>query len=113
MPHIGELQVIQAVEPFIAPALLNSWVDFGAGFNPCGYQRVGSFVRLRGLIKSGVVPATAFTLPVGYRPANIELLNAISNNALGRIDIQTNGDAIIRVGSNVYFSLDGMTFLAV
>lgn len=102
-----------AVEAWIAPSLTNSWADYGSPFNPSGYYRDPyGVVHLRGTIKSGVVGSSAFTLPSGYRPANTELFAAISNGAVGRAAVDNSGGVTPDVGSNVYFSLDGMTFRA-
>ncbi|KKK52619.1 hypothetical protein LCGC14_3103070, partial [marine sediment metagenome] len=53
---------------WIAPTLLNSWVNYAATYDTTGYMKDGfGFVHLKGLVKSGVA-GTIFTLPVGYRP---------------------------------------------
>jgi hypothetical protein len=98
---------------WIAPTLLNSWVNFGGGFNNAGYYKDPfGVVRLRGMVKSGVVGNAVFNLPAGYRPANEELFVAISNGALGRVDVYPSGDVGATSGSNAWFSLDGLTFRA-
>ena len=56
---------------WIAPTLLNSWVNFDAVRNTAGYLiEPGGRVWIKGLVKNGTaVAGTAiFTLPVGYRP---------------------------------------------
>lgn len=97
---------------WVAPTLLNSWVNFGAGFNNAGYRKEGTIVRLRGVVKTGTPGATSvvFTLPVGFRPPATELLVVISNDAIGRCDVQSGGSVIATVGSTTYFSLDGISF---
>ncbi|NOV28012.1 hypothetical protein E5S69_31495 [Cupriavidus necator] len=101
------------VEAWIAPTLLNSWVNFGGGFNNAGYYKdLSGVVHLRGMVKSGVIGNAVFNLPAGYRPANEELFVAISNGALGRVDIYPSGDVGATSGSNSWLSLDGMTFRA-
>ena len=62
------------------------------------------------LFRSGLA---IFTLPVGYRPTKQELFVAASNNAFGRFDIDISGNVALIVGSNVWASMDGMTFRAV
>lgn len=47
-----------------------------------------------------------FTLPVGYRPVQPRhsyIVNA--NNAVGRVDVRSNGEVRAVVGSNAYLSL--------
>jgi len=104
-----------AGDAYTAPTLLNSWANFGSGYNTAGYAKdPGGVVRLRGLISGGTATAgtVLFTLPVGYRPAARELFVVLSNNAIGRVDIETNGNVTIQIGSNVYLQLDGLTFRA-
>lgn len=101
------------VEQFIAPTLLNSWVNFGSGFNDAGfYKDPFGIVHLRGLIKNGTISAAAFTLPAGYRPIGKEVLSGYTNTGPGRFDVATNGDITPVSGGNGFFSLDGGTFRA-
>ena len=94
------------------PVLVNSWVNFGLGYNNAGYTRDRSgVVRLRGRIKSGTLPASAFLLPVGYRPINDNLFAVDSNSAYGMVWVKSGGDVYINNGSNVSVSLDGISFL--
>ena len=107
-------QQVSQPEAFIAPTLLNSWVNFDTTFNSAGYYKDSfGIVHLRGLVKSGTVGVAIFTLPTGYRPVKTELFANVSNNAFGRIDIDVSGNVILTTGSNVSASLDGMTFRAV
>lgn len=94
------------------PAFENSWVNYdtltfyGARFwkDPMG------LVRIEGLIKSGTIPAAAFTLPVGYRPSNGHLFAVISNGAIGRVDVAPTGQVVVQAGNNAYVSLAGIAF---
>lgn len=98
-----------------APTLVNSWANYGSGFNPAGYFKdVNGVVHLRGLLKDGVVGTTSamFTLPTGFRPATRCLFNIQSNSALGRCDILATGEVYAYAGNNAWFCLDGITFLA-
>ena len=103
-----------ALEAFIAPTFLNSWVNFDATtFNAAGYYKDGfGIVHLRGLVKTGTVALAIFTLPAGYRPVKTELFSVVSNNAFGRVDVDTGGNVILTIGSNAFASLDGITFRA-
>lgn len=101
-------------EDYVAPTLLNSWVNFDTDtHNEAGYFRSqDGIVYLRGLIKSGTVGQTAFTLPAGYRPTRRMICVAISNGAIGRVDIEADGSVVINAGNNTYVSLDGISFRA-
>lgn len=101
---------------WIAPTLLNSWVNYGAPYNTAAYMRTDDgLVLLRGAIKSGTTTAgtVLFTLPVGFRPAGgtIEFAT-VSNGAIGQIDVETDGDVVIRVGGNTRLSLNNVIFAA-
>jgi len=99
-------------ETWIAPSLLNSWVNYGSTYNPTGYYKDSdNVVHLRGLLKDGTIgDVNAFILKEGYRPAYQHVFMTISNNAVGRCDIYPSGNVFFRVGSNVYFSIDGINF---
>lgn len=91
-------------------------MNYSATYNPAGYFRdKNGIVHLRGLVKSGTMGATIFTLPEGYRPAYRELQPVIANatpNIIGRCDIYTNGNVNATSGNNGWYSLDGTTFRA-
>lgn len=94
-----------------APLLTNSWAIFSADHAQPGYTKTpDGIVILRGLVKSGT--GVIFTLPPGYRPDTSRLLAVASNGALGRVDILPNGGVQINTGSNVWFSLDQISFPA-
>jgi len=98
---------------YITPTLSNSWVTFGGAFGAVRYWKDGNgTVHLTGIMKDGTINATAFTLPVGFRPAGTALYPVMSNDALGRLQIDSAGVVTPKAGSNAYFSLDGVTFRA-
>lgn len=101
-------------EQFRVPAaFLNSWANFGGAYNPAGFWKDKSgVVHLRGLIASGVIGSAAFTLPVGYRPANTEFGATQANAAFATYRVLNTGDVVPFSGSNAYFALDGITFRA-
>lgn len=119
MPHHEETaaevaELMKSVEAFNAPGLLNSWANFGGAYNPAGYYKdKQGIVHLRGLLASGIIGSSAFTLPVGYRPANTEMFPTVSNGAFGVARVLNTGDVVPFSGSNAFFSLDGITFKAV
>lgn len=83
---------------FIAPTLLNSWVNFGAPTQNAGYTLHQGMVILRGTVKSGTVGSPIFTLPVGYRPAGNVGFAIVSNALFGYIIIESDGDVVLATG---------------
>lgn len=105
--------LLPSTEQFIAPALLNSWIYGGAPYNPPGYYKDSlGRVHLRGFVTTGAVGTTIFTLPVGYRPANTELIATGSAGLFGLALINNVGNVQANVGSSSWFSLDNITFRA-
>lgn len=100
-----------ALDAWTTPTLLNSWVNFGGGFFNAGfYKDPFGIVHLRGVIASGVLAQAAFVLPAGYIPTSTVMVGVNSNDAMGRLHIDTTGQVIPRIGSNVFFTLDSITF---
>ena len=104
------------IEDWIAPSLENSWVNFGGGYAEAGYckDRDG-VVHLKGFIKDGDTGLKAFTLPVGYRPADRRLFFRVSSAGVlkvATIDIVAgNGSVIPNIPViNSWINLDGITF---
>lgn len=93
-----------------APALTNSWANFGGTTSPAGYRRVLGGVALRGAIKSGTIGQAAFTLPTWMRPPYDVSLPTVSNGAFGSVTITAAGAVIPSVGSNTSFYLDSVFF---
>lgn len=93
----------------------NSWVDFGGAFNTGAYRKDAmGYVHLKGLMKSGTISSSlpAFNLPAGFRPlATIHQITD-SNDAVGVYEITASGNFLPVIGSNVFFSLEGITFYA-
>lgn len=110
-------------EAWKTPILVNSWANYGTPYNAIGYWKDSlGVVHLRGVLKDGVVNQIMFTLPIGYRPANIEALTSWSYNVaqgfqVGRVDIYSNnGGVLLQSGVSgvvVALFLDGMTFRAI
>ena len=101
------------VQGWTAPSFSNSWVNFDGTANQCGYMRdPHGFVHLRGKVKTGTINTAIFTLPANYRPQYVETFVGISNDAVCKIEVETDGDVIPVTGNNTYVSLDGITFKA-
>jgi hypothetical protein len=106
---------IETQEAWIAPTLLNSWVNYDGGstYNIAGYMKDSlGFVHLRGMVKSGTDESIIFTLPAGYRPEYRELRVIISADLVGRCDITTAGSVDLSISTNTWVSLDGIIFKA-
>jgi hypothetical protein len=98
-------------EAWVAPSLLNSWADYGSGYEPSGYMKDDfGFVHLKGIIKTGTPPSIAFTLPVGYRPSNIVRFAINASGAFGSAYIDTSGNVYIESGTATQVSLSGIYF---
>ena len=103
----------KAQDPWLTPALLNAWVNFGSGLATCQYMKDSmGFVHLKGLVKNGVIGTVLFTLPVGYRPAETQHFGTASDNAYGQTVIYNTGDIFLDRGTNVWVTISGVTFKA-
>lgn len=107
-------QGLEMDEGWIAPSLLNSWVNYGGAFETAGYRKDASgYVHLKGLVKSGTANTIIFTLPAGYRPIEQGMFAVNSGAAaFGRIDLTTGGDVTMNSGSTTWLSLSGINFKA-
>jgi hypothetical protein len=102
---------LRPAEAWIAPTLLNGWVNFGnidAGY----YRDATGTVRLHGWVKNGAVAAAMFTLPTGYRPSGLVNVPCNASNGLGFLQIEPNGNVSLGIGSNVFVILDALSFRA-
>jgi hypothetical protein len=99
---------------WIAPTLVNGWVNFGAPQQLAGYTKdQNNRIWLRGLIKSGTFSdtTTLFTLPAGYTPSGHESFAVNSSGAFGLIIILTTGEVKISgATANSALSLAGISF---
>lgn len=95
-----------------APAFENSWVNFDVTTNQGlrFWKDPMGLVHIEGLVKSGTIGATIFTLPAGYRPDKAHVFVVISNGAIGRCDVTATGQVVAMAGNNTYFSLSGINF---
>lgn len=93
------------------PAFENSWVNFDTTFQAARFWKdVVGIVYVEGLVKSGAIPTTIFTLPAGYRPDKAHVFSALSNNAVGRVDVGPDGKVVAQVGNTAWISLSGISF---
>jgi len=96
------------------PAFANSWVNYGAPYSNAGYLKDSDgWVRLVGVIKTGTVGSTAFTLPPGFRPVASKALSTMSNAVFGRVDIGSDGTVKpVSPSNNASVVLDNLMFKA-
>jgi len=94
------------------PGFQNGWTNYSPSANSAGFykDRLG-YVHLKGMIKNGTMSQTAFTLPVGYRPAKGMLLPTASAHVYGELLLYADGRVDPAVGQNLLMSLDGIVFL--
>jgi len=102
-----------AHDSWTAPSLVSSWANYGAGSTPAGYYKDPfSVVRLKGLVKSGGVGSTIFTLPVGYRPTYDWLFCVATDTGYGVVKVHDTGVVQAISGGNGWFSLANVCFRA-
>lgn len=92
------------------PSFTNSWTNFGGGESVANFYKEGSRVYVGGLIKSGTINASAFTLPVGYRPGGACRFAGVSNGVFAYLAVESNGNVTVSSGSNVYADLSPIQF---
>ena len=115
LPANGTRHVVSASGE--AAVFTNGWAHFdSAGGTELVSYWIDPFghVHLDGVAKSGTIntgpTGSIFTLPAGWRPRAIMNFPVASNNAYGTCIVNPNGTVIAATGSNVYFSLSGITF---
>lgn len=99
------------------PAFQNAWVSYGGAYPLASFRKFpDGRVKLRGLIRSGTIGATAFTLPVGYRPGSgAAYFTAVSQSGsttvFGDVIVQADGQVQPLVpATNTFVSLDDIEF---
>lgn len=105
-------------EPWVAPTLLNSWVNFGGTYDVTGYFKDSfGIVHIKGFVKSGTANSIMFYLPPNYRPAGTQVFSVPTSGGggdiYGTLSIGTDGAVKqYSVGGQVWVSLDGVSFRA-
>lgn len=94
---------------WIPLVLENSWVTYSSSYPVPSYRVVDGWVHLRGLVKDGTVDADITSLPPQLAPLKVAIFATISNNAIGRITVFTDGDvASNAINNNSWVSLEGI-----
>ena len=114
--HPAGLKAAATPEARTIPSLLNGWVSYGAPYLTPGYYKdPAGLVHLQGTVKSGAVPSTVFTLPVGYRPpADLPFSVAAvdSRTSTTRLEVRATGAVVLTSGASSETSLNGVYFRA-
>jgi len=96
-----------------ALALSPGWANYAAGYGDASYAvENGDTVFLAGLIKNATWTYGKAFLTVPDAPEYMEAFPANSNNGYGRVDVLSNGQAILRlaVGTSGWISLDNIHY---
>lgn len=97
-----------------APAFGAGWSNFGSGYNPAGFRRVGDMVQLRGTVNSaggGGTSTTIFTVPVGYRPANNCDQGILGNSIINQLVFLATGAVLCNFApAATTYLLDNLAF---
>lgn len=98
----------------VVSSFSNSWVDSGATYYSARYMKdPHGIVRLAGRIKDGTIGSAAFTLPTGYRPAYTLQFAVLSNNDIGKIQVNSDGEVTpASPAVNTWVQLDNVAFFA-
>ena len=97
------------------PAFENSWVNYDSTRKARFYKHLDR-VYLAGLVKSGTINTSIFTLPSEYVPSYLDATNqnaifpCSSNSAFASLSINYLGEVNCTNGSNLWVSLDGISF---
>ena len=93
----------------------NLWINYDSTRKARFYKHLDR-VYLAGLVKSGTINTPIFTLPSEYIPSYLDATNqnaifpCSSNSAFASLSINYLGEVICTNGSNLWVSLDGISF---
>jgi hypothetical protein len=97
-----------------AVTFVNSWVNYGSGYQAVEYRLVGTDVEIRGLAKSGASGTTVFTLPPGHRPLATMLRHVGCSSGEAEMTVDTGGALVVAnvgaVSVTTFVSLNGIRF---
>lgn len=106
------LTTLQTAPTWTAPTFQNGWTNYDTTYQLAGYQKdAWGRVYLKGLVRSGTVGSCIFTLPDGFRPPR-RTLHAVQthNDTIGRLDVLPTGCVTPVTASNLWVSLDDISF---
>ncbi len=108
-----ESQIVHGYDTgWIAPTLLNGWVNYGSIWETAAYRKKNGIVYIRGLIRNGTATSGTdlFILPAGFRPGMNSHVIVPSNGLLGIVNIMTTGEVDFNTGTNAWMSLSNISF---
>lgn len=96
------------------PTFNAGWSNYAAPYGPVKYGKLpDGMVIIKGLAASAGTTGTAFTLPVGYRPAQTLLFRRDVNGSWARLDINASGDVFLNPNvAAPYLSFETTMFMA-
>ena len=109
-------------EDWTAPSLLNSWVNYAAGYQAARYRKDSNgIVHIEGTIKTGTTTAgtVLFALPAAYRPpANLIFAGMTytgGGGAMGafRLDVESGGNVVAGYGIHATIAAINCSFSTV
>jgi hypothetical protein len=93
-------------ENWIAPTLLNGWIEESTGVNLGYYKDEFGMIHLHIRLKNGTNNTNAFILPKGYRPkSTLHIsLHRVEDNTYATMSINTSGNCLIysTVGTGIF-----------
>lgn len=88
------------------PPFEGTWANAsGTDVSAAFFRDPFGIVHIKGLISSGTINTTAFTLPSGYRPNKLIELGTTANAAFGRLRINAVGTVVPTNGATTRFSI--------
>lgn len=108
--------ILNVTFKWYALTLQSGWVNYGGAWGTPAYTKTkDGMIVLRGLVKDGTATSGTViaTLPAGFRPSEKLLFENSTGNVLtgGRVDIDALGNIIFQIGTNGWYSLDGLNFM--
>lgn len=106
---------------WVDATLINSWTNVNVTTNKAKYRKEGARVFLLGLVTNvgSVNGTTAFTLPVGYRPAENKTFGSVDSGGIpvcvvvhtdGSVTLEDSGLAQVFESAATDGTLDGISF---
>jgi hypothetical protein len=93
------------------PGFSGAWANYTTTSKVAFRKDQFGRVELKGFAATGAIPSAMFTLPLGFRPAELLSFAVDSTSAYGNITISTAGVVSVIVGNNFQVSLNGISFM--